>query len=486
MLLFALICTATALNGARPAAAEEAVFIGDRRELFVDTYLIDDLTGVELRLHSPIARGLALVHDEPWEGNVCAYHTVFQDGGVYRMYYRGSHFDEDKQQETHEQVTCYAESTDGINWIKPDLGLVEFNGSTKNNIILKGLGSHNFAPFLDANPESLPDEKYKALGSGKGGLYAFKSPDGIHWQLMGDTPVITDGAFDSQNLAFWDTTRGRYMEYHRDFRDGIRDIKTCTSTDFVRWSDPQWVTYGDAPAEHLYTNQITPYARAPHLFLGFPMRLVFDRNPVGHPVHEVSDGVFMTSRDGRRFKRWTEAFIRPGLQRDRWVNRNNMTAWGIVETESAMTGAPRELSIYVTEGYYTGLSTRLRRYSIRMDGFVSIHATSKGGEFTTRPLVFGDTTGSVQDDLKQPRAIELKLNYSTSAAGSIRCELLDAAGKPIPGYSLDECDEIYGDELDRAVSWNGRTSLQHLAGEAVRLRIKMYDADLYAIQFIPE
>ena len=77
----------------------------------------------------------------------------------------------------------------------------------------------------DENPDCKPDEKYKALGSGDRALYAFKSPDGIHWSLMNDEPVITKGAFDSQNLAFWDTVRGEYREYHRDFREG-RDIRT--------------------------------------------------------------------------------------------------------------------------------------------------------------------------------------------------------------------------------------------------------------------
>ena len=473
-LLFCFIAVYTATV----AGADGPRHIGSRLELFVDDFLIDEMSGVKLKLNPPIPREVVIEHDEPWEGNVCAYHTVFKDGDTYRMYYRGGHYDEQSQRETHAEVSCYAESTDGINWTKPDLDLIEFNGSKTNNIILKGLGSHNFTPFRDTNPKCRPDEKYKALGSGEDGLYAFKSPDGIHWSLMSDSPVITEGAFDSQNLAFWDARRGQYVEFHRDFRDGVRDVKTCTSRDFLNWSDPDWIDYSGAPPEHLYTNQITPYSRAPHLFLGFPMRLVLDRDPIGHPIHEVSDGIFMSSRDGRRFRRWPEAYVRPGPARDRWVNRNNMIAWGLVETRADIPDAPNELSIYVTAGYYTGQSTRLRRYTTRIDGFVSVHAPSSGGLFTTHPLAFGSTAGH-----RAEGTVVLQLNYSTSAAGSIKCELIDQSGEPIPGYTLNDCDEICGDEVERAVSWRGLTNVRHLASAPVRLRFEMYDADLYSIQF---
>ncbi|MCP4642166.1 MAG: glycoside hydrolase family 43 protein, partial [bacterium] len=169
-------------------------------------------------------------------------------------------------------------------------------------------------------------------GSIKGGLAAFKSADGIHWSYIRKEPVITKGAFDSQNLAFWDAVRGEYRDYHRGFQKRVRDIMTCTSKDFVNWTDPVWIDYGKATPEHLYTNAIRPYARAPHIFMGFPKRFIPSRRAAGNRMPGLSDGVFMTSRDGLSFKRWGEALIRPGLQPKRWVNRNNLTAWGIVET----------------------------------------------------------------------------------------------------------------------------------------------------------
>ena len=105
------------------------------------------------------------------------------------------------------QVTCYAESTDGIHFVRPNLGLHEIDGSKENNVILSGVASHNFAPFLDTNPAAKPDERYKAVAGLQSNLFAFGSPDGIHWKKLQPEPVMTKGTFDSLNLAFWDDVR---------------------------------------------------------------------------------------------------------------------------------------------------------------------------------------------------------------------------------------------------------------------------------------
>lgn len=177
----------------------------------------------------------------------------------------------------------------------------------------------------------------------------------------------------------------------------------------------------------------------------------------------------MTSRDGRTFKRWTEAIIRPGLQIERWVNRNNMTAWGMVITKPQIPGTPDELSIYSTEGYYRGNDCRIRRFTYRMDGFVSLNAPGAGGEMITKPIIF---TGK-----------ELAVNYSTSAAGSISVEIQDTSGKPIKGYTLEDCREIIGDQIEQVVTWKDGSIVSKLAGKQIRLRFVMKDADLYSLQF---
>ena len=465
MMIF-LLMMATATNVVNESEIRD---IGSRLELFVDDWLIEKMDGAELRLHNPTPQEVVIEFDKPWEGSTSAYITVFQDGDIFRMYYRGSNYDPTKRVAEH-QLVCYAESDDGIHWRKPELNLCEFEGSKKNNIIWTGDGCHNFAPFKDTKPGVDPEAQYKALGSKDGkGLIAFQSPDGINWKLMQDEPVITKGAFDSQNLAFWNPVTNCYMDFHRGFHEGVRHIMTCTSQDFIHWTEPQWVDFGDAPLEHLYTNAVTTYYRAPHILMGFPKRFVQNRKKLADDPHTgVSDGVFMTSRNGVQWHRWLEAFIRPGLQRERWWQRNNMTAWGILVTKSAIPGTPDELSFYSSEAYYSS-GNRLRRYSLRLDGFVSVNASYKGGEIVTKPLKF--------------EGKNLVINYSTSAAGSVKVEIMDSDGKPIPGFTIDECAEIYGDEIEKLVEWKSGSDLSALAGKVIKLRFALKDADLYSMKF---
>jgi hypothetical protein len=467
----ALVCMTCFVLSA--VAVEQAVKpLGNKLELMWDMNRIAGLKNARLTLHEPKLREVAIVHDKPWEGSTCCYHTVFKDGNLYRMYYRGANWGGT----THAEVTCYAESDDGIVWRKPELGLIAFNGSTSNNIVWEGLGSHNFAPFLDTNPVCPTDQKYKALGGDGNGLIAFVSSDGLHWSKLRASPVITEGAFDSQNLAFWDAERGLYVDYHRNFINGVRAIMTCTSTDFINWSEPQWLTYEKGTStEHLYTNAIQPYPRAPEIYVGFPKRYVPGRKSVWDVsgASGISDGVFMSSRDGLSFKRWEQAFLRPGLQKERWVNRNNMIACGIVETASEFPGAPREFSLYSTENYYSKTPVRLRRMTVRQDGFVSVRAEPDGGTVTTKPLTF-----TAKDD-----GVVLLLNASTSAAGSIRCEICDGSGVPFTDFALTECKPLYGDGIELPVVWQKGAVLKALAGKPVILHFELKDADLYAYRF---
>ncbi|MBN1125941.1 MAG: hypothetical protein JXA82_13110 [Sedimentisphaerales bacterium] len=455
------------LLSASTAMAESKIDIGSRWELFVDSYLIHGMKGdAELHLHRPIPREVALVHDKPWEGNTCGYHTIFQDGDLYRMYYRGWGHDDETQKQLHPPVVCYAESRDGIRWTRPTLKLVDFNGSKENNIIWAGTGTHNFVPFKDVNPACLPEARYKAVARGEDeyhqALLAFQSPDGIHWKQIQSKPILTEGAFDSQNLAFWDSVRGQYRCYFRDFHEGVRDIKMAASKDFIHWTKPVWLVYPDAPKQHLYTNQIQPYYRAPHIDIGFPTRYLPDRD-------SLTEGLFMGSRDGIVFHRWSEAVVPPGRNRDKWHNRSNYIWLGMVETQSELPGAGKELSLYSNERYYEGAGGKIRRYTYRIDGFVSLRAGFSGGRVITKPLLFeGDT---------------LRINFSTSAAGSVQVEIQDTDGNAIPGHSLADCPEIYGDDIEKAVAWNSGSDVRALAGKPVRLHFVLRDADLFAFGF---
>ena len=443
-------------------AADPPREIGSRLELLADDYLVEKLSGDAVqKMHQPKPHEVVLVTDKPWEGNTCAYYTIFQDGDLYRMYYRGSHFDEVAKKATHREVACYAESTDGIHWKRPNLGLFEFAGSKDNNIVWDGIGTHCFTPFKDENPDCAADARYKAVARGrpvgKKGLYAFKSPDAIHWSLIENEPVITTGAFDSQNLAFWDPVRKLYVSYHRNFVDGVRAIMTCTSEDFVDWNEPVYLKYGDAPHEHLYTNAIMPYQRAPHIKIGFPTRYLPTQASRVEPV-------LMTSHDGLNFHRWSEALVPEEAPMDRGGNRSNYMASGLL----SLPHSDRELSVYATEAYYTGPDSRVRRFSFRLDGFVSIRAGDTGGRLLTRPLTFAGS--------------QLVLNHVTAAKGQLRVEVQSLEGQPLEGLSLQDCRPLQGDSLEQKVRWK-QGSLKSVAGKPVRLLFELQQSDLYSLQF---
>jgi hypothetical protein len=186
----------------------------------------------------------------------------------------------------------------------------------------------------------------------------------------------------------------------------------------------------------------------------------------------VTDGVFMTSRDGHVFRRWNEAFLRPGPRtRHSWVYGDNFIFWGMLETASAIEDAPPEISLYATESYWEGTSTSIRRLTLRIDGFVSASASMRGGEIVTRPLRFDGE--------------KLAINFETSGAGGLQVEIQDAEGRPVPHYTLDDCPPIMGDRLDKTVHWKTPgADLRPLAGQSVRLRFVLHDADLYSFQFV--
>ena len=502
-----------------PAKEQTAIDIGSRRELFVDDYLVERVTGsAALQLHHPEPHEIVLTHDEPWEGTGSGYHSIFKDGNLYRMFYKAwdIRFKDGKiakegDPATHSLFCCYAESDDGIHWRKPKLGLHEFEGSKENNIVLASgtLGAVNVdaghpGVFKDENPAAAPDARYKGIFRAvrPNGLLALKSPDGMHWTPMADKPVITKGAFDSQNLAFWDGVRGEYRAYWRSWSggdptdntwkpSGVRAIRTAVSKDFVTWTTLADVTYFDSPDEDLYTSQVKPYPRAPHILIGFPTRYTdhsWTDSTKALPQLEhremraqsskrygtaITEGLFMASRDGVKFKRWNEAFLRPGIERDgTWNYGHQYIAWHPIATKSAIEGAPDELSLFATEHYWIGKGSALRRYTLRMDGFVSVNAPMRGGELVTKPLKF---TGG-----------KLSLNFSSSAAGGIKVEIQDESGKAIPGFALTDSQTVYGDSLDRTVTWKNGADVSALAGKTVRLRFELRDADLFALQFQPK
>ena len=439
------------------------VNIGSRLEMFVDDLLVDKMDNVEFRMHHPQKLPLP---GSPLTG---AYVTVIKDGFRYRAYYRDiiPGYDGHRRDGHPGEITCYAESLDGHEWTFPNLSIIDKASRHGNNVILyEQPFCHNFSPFLDLNPGPDNKHRFKALAgsrdqvherstgeTGRGGLYPFSSDDGVHWKKMQDKPVITEGAFDSQNVVFWSEAEKKYVCYFRSFDTPygrIRSISRTTSEDFIRWTDPVPMN-PNIPVEHLYTSQTHPYFRASHIYIALPTRFVPDRG-------DSTDILFMSSRAGTTSysRLFTGAFIRPGLDQDRWGNRSNYVALNVVPT------GEKEMSIYHAHSGH--------RYILRTDGFISVCAGTVDGEIVTKPLIFSGK--------------DLVANYSTSAAGNLRVEIQEPDGRAISGFSLDDCETAIGDTIKGSITWKSGAGLHKLAGRPVRLRFVINECDIYSFRFI--
>ena len=485
----------------------DIINIGSRREVCWDEFLMDQTEGVRVQMHRPEYRGVVLDCNAPWEGNVCGYFVLVNDRGLFRLYYRGMNHDVDQDAKTIKSLPatiCYAESRDGKAFQRVPIGKIPVYGTTDNNVILDTIRD-NIYFFKDTNPDCAPEALYKGLSGGGGQtLWLYESADGINFEKK--RVLADDGAYDSLNVAFWDETTEQYFLFYRGVHgegtvDGkwtmeqararhnkvVRDVRVRTSKDFVNWSEPQMIIFDPERDDlELYTNQVQPYYRARHMFIGFPHRYV-DRyedsqnfaylpdkehrerliRAVGRVGTAMTDAVVMTSRDGLHFRRTEEAFMTAGIEREgNWYYGDGSFAYGMAETDGDRPGSPKEISMYMGVDYRFD-SVKLCRYALRLDGFFSWRCDYQPGAVVTKPLTF-------DGDL-------LSINFATSALGYVRIRLLSEDGTPIDGF---DSGKLFGDSVDRPVDFAG--SLAALAGKLVRLEISMSDADLYSFKFTPE
>ena len=472
-----------------------AINICSRLEPFWDDYLLNtEATTAKLQVFSPVKRERLFDCGNPWEGDGCDYFNMFYDDGLYRMYYLGYWLlgnvgDTGSSGDAQIRI-CYAESRDGIHWVKPNLGLRECQGTKANNIILDKTDQKfdNFYVFKDTNPNCPPEAKYKAVTGDHGAfgkyLKAYYSADGIHFAPQ--HVIDTNDFYDTLNVAFYDPEIKMYVAYVRGFHGGgfgvgVRDIRCLMSEDFIHWSESEQIKFNDDLDVPLYTNVVSIYPRAPHIYTGFPSRYIerkqwtknYDRlcgrerrwtRFQQHPRYglTVTDCIFMTSRDGKNWTRYNDPFMRPGPENGRnWVYGDCYPCVGMYETASADRGAETELSLLVPENHWHGIPTEVYRYSIRKDGFAGLHADWQGKTAVTKELVFdGDT---------------MVLNFATSARGGVYITITDADGNSISS------GELFGDSVERIVDFDG--DLAAFSGKPVTIRFEMTECDLYSMQF---
>ena len=462
--------------------------IGSDKQLFIDEQLIAASKNVTLTMNPPRKTGEHnIVAEHPWESfRVGAWNTVMEDGGGYKMWYdAASSSDPDSARKGMGRFVCYATSPDGINWEKPILGQVEFEGSKKNNILIRDTTG---SVFLD--PKKTGGDRFKYVGwwfgDGQGvGLtrvWVFSSTDGIKWKPMGDRPIMAEKSqFDTQNQIFWDERVGKYVAYvrHNEFRYNdrgerytIRKTHRAESTDLAHWPPTNLVFSPDevdpVVSDHYNIGAIR-YPYAPNIYFGFPSAYLHT-NLKGRNDGPL-DIQLVTSRDGIQWRRLDRRpYVRLGL--------GGKPDSGSIYMTVGMLRKRDELWMYYsgfdfTHGAYNLKSTRKKgivsRLVQRLDGFVSADAAYTGGELWTPLLSF---TGN-----------KLGVNVDTGAMGSLQVELLDRNSKAIPGFTRKECDQVNGNFINRVITWNGRSDVGALSRGPVQVQFVMRSAKLFAFQF---
>lgn len=461
-------------SGTESARGEEQ--LGDLTgpwQLFVDDYLIEDKDSVIRTYHqfkkhpgNPV-----LVADRPWEGTlVYLYGTVLpaEDGNGYRMWYHSYHIQDRKYR------NLYATSRDGIVWEKPNLGIVEFDGSSQNNLVPHEGTGHN--PQVIHTPwDPNPRRKYKRVTfSYNKGYCGSISPDGISWKSLADNPILLALVGDVGNFV-WDPHTKRYIGYPKIFAPVRGQHRRCVgfsaTSDFESWPpaelilvpdefDDRWVTQ-DKQRTDLYGLCAFAYESR---YIGFLWVFrITDGDNDGPTFCEL-----VSSRDGFNWKR-QEPF---GGQRVPLLPTGPKGSWdgGIVYTSSHPLVEEHKIKLW-----YGGFNTthgemgehvrsRIGLATLRKDGFVSLDAGEEVGTVTTKPL----------------KNIDGQLHLNADATGGwLKVEVLDSDGKILSGYSRDDCIAIKTDGTKQLVLWKSKEKLPR-SEEPMRLRFIMANASLYS------
>lgn len=479
------------------AAEDKPIELGDRKRLTWDDSLFDKFDGVRFEMHRPhLTRERNLVADKPWESwQMGGMSSFLHDNGKFRLWYGVSHGIRNGE----EYAICYAESDDGIQWTKPNLGLVEYNGSKENNLVFP-YNSVVGQVFIEADAPS--DERYKMLVAifppdypkVKRYLSLLTSPDGLLW-TKADKDVVPDGEFalDTQSQAFYDRDRKSYVLFTR--MGPWRQVGRSESKNPFAFPPPVNVMRPDDPVKaDYYQAGVTKYEHASNAYFGLvpvffhpgdaqgkplddnpPFTVTYGKNPITVVMPDTLDIHLFTSNDSIAWQRRGEHEPFIGLGPDGEFDSRSLypgVGYAVVGNEIWLYYSAYDCThIESLDGEkpfekYLGTITRA---TMRLDGFVSANAGHGSAELITKPITF---TGD-----------RLELNVDCSGGGHLNVELQSADGQPIPGYTLADCDRIYHNNIRKTVTWKGKADVSSLKGKSVRINLAMRDAKLYALQF---
>jgi len=466
----------SALIGAEP------IQLSPGPQLFVDDYLVEQGRGLVRTTHQPekLPEPI-LAKAESWHLQPLFFQKVIRDphSGLFRMWYN-------IKNPGGGPYVCYAyaESEDGIRWVRSNLGLVSVAGSTNNNLIAAPTG--HFGLFLvDEGPGySDPARRYKLAYFGEGLCLAF-SADGRRFVEYPENPVIPWNADDTpvydpgyENVisdiidGCWDPLRKQYLlsckiekggfpgKPHHHHEGWRRCVGMSVSNDFVHWRRPWFIVTPDPNngVEEFYGFQ--PMVRG-DLYIGF-LRVLRDDLPVdaGGPVEGVGWTELITSRDGESWTRYQDTFIDRNHKSGAW---DHAMAW----VGDCVTVGDRDYIYYC--GYSAGHKVGDRQNGLavlRKNGFVSRDAGAAGGSLLTPLVAFSGAHVTVNANIE----------------GELRVRVLNKGGNAVPGFDWADCEPIQGDSVSHIVRW--KSAVASLKGKPVRLEFSLRRTQLYGFDLV--
>ena len=488
-------------HGSHDIVASEPVEVGHDRQLLMDWHVVDDHNGVHRTVHQPRKHpnNPVLRPVREYEGSdFYSFGTVIRDAdtGMFRLWTNS--IDVPQIKRAGRSRSCmrghYFESDDGLDWRRPELGLVEYAGSTRNNIILQTWTDSlwvlplpermqdrgRYALLYCDIPNIAPEGKKPEQDQGMTLRLAF-GDDGIHFTDAAENPILA-GQSDTGNNIVYNPERDVFMVYRRPTVNAgqIRRIAYSESRDLVRWTQPTTVIHREEnDALFLYSMHVTRYHG---VYLGQLLRLHM------HPHFETQK-----LGDGKDFKMDTElAWSRDGIHWGRhpdkpeFIPTGNSSAcdWGMAMGMGNIIEMDDHLRIYYggwpalhppgspaadEEPFGAGICLA----TLRRDGFVSIDAGIDGGYMLTRPLTYPGG--------------RLHINARTKGDGFIKVAVRDGEGvrdgEWPEDFRFEEAVPFVGDSLSHQVTWRRTETLDSLPGAVVRLHFWMENAELYSFWF---
>ncbi|MFQ3549233.1 MAG: twin-arginine translocation signal domain-containing protein [Armatimonadota bacterium] len=420
--------------------------------------------------------------EKPWEDSKgYMVNTILQEDGKYRAWF-GS---------------AYAESKDGINWDRPNLGIKEHN-----QLDMSFVGG---SVFID--PSAPSGERYKWVGGGGLSKEAFEeykktrpddwehradrpdvghlmtitgavSPDGYHWSRLPNPLTIEHS--DTHITAYYDQVLEKYVIYTRNYMIGQKDeeghegfrmwwdigrrsIGRTESDNFQEFpvSDVILVPTPDmAPSDVLYTNGRTCIPGAPDHHLMFP--------DVWHTFTDTTSTLLASSHNGINWNYLPGGYVIETSEFEKWDGGCHFTCPNLLELPNGDFALPYNGYIFPHK-YPRGQWKMACGYAIWKKGRIIALCAPEYGEFTT--------VGFIAPGRK------IKINAVTKRAGSIKIEVCDFDVNTINGRSFDDCDPIIGDVHNRFVTWKGKDDLGYNEGSPVVLKFKMDNAEIYGLDF---